>query len=97
MMRRKACIMGNLKEILDNHDNSLTDEERRILTEAYNSLHNGMDVNRCVFKLKTQLSELSLRKGLSPEALSYFSELSRQEPSTSVSSMWNFLVRKPKQ
>lgn len=94
MVKRKKHLMTDLKNILNSGEVQMTAEERQILSDAYTQLEHDTDVNRCIFELKAKLSELSLTKGLSPDLLAYFTELSRREPSTSVSSMWNFLVTK---
>ncbi len=68
--------------------------ENEIIRKGYYELQNGKDVNRIILGLKKDLSELSFKGNLSKDGINFLSELSRREPSTSVSSMWNFLIKK---
>jgi hypothetical protein len=93
-MRRKEKILTFLADILNDHEISST--ERKIFEDCFTKINHNEDINRCIFKLKQELSLLATKQQLSSKGVSYFTELSRIEPSTSVSSMWNFLVRRKK-
>ncbi|SDW04482.1 Enterocin A Immunity [Kandleria vitulina] len=93
-MRRKEKILTFLADILNDHEISST--EREIFEDCFTKINYNEDINRCIFKLKQELSLLATKQQLSSKGVSYFNELSRIEPSTSVSSMWNFLVRRKK-
>lgn len=84
--------MTFLKQILS--DQTINDQERSLYEKCFTDLNQKEDVNKCIYHLKKDLSILSVNHQLSKNGLNYFTELTRIEPSTSVSSMWNFLVRK---
>lgn len=92
-MSRRERLTGELESVLQDENSGLSEKERQILEKAREDLRDNVDVNRCLFDLKARLSEMSVKGELSSKLLQYFTELSRREPSTSVSSMWNFLVK----
>ena len=93
-MRRKEKILTFLADILNDHEINST--EREIFEDCFTKINYNEDINRCIFKLKQELSLLATKQQLSSKGVSDCTELSRIEPSTSVSSMWNCLVRRKK-
>jgi hypothetical protein len=92
MRSRKDKILLFLNQIVS--DKEINSTEKAVFETYLKQLSNNKDINRCIYELKSKLSNLSMTNQLSSKGLAYFTELSRIEPSTSVSSMWNFLVRK---
>ena len=60
----------------------------------YNDLNANKDYNRVLLETKIALSELATQNNLGGSGLRFLSEITRLEPSSSASSMWNFLVKK---
>lgn len=93
-MNRKNGLLTFLNQVID--DNTLNDQEYAVIKKCMDDIEQGTDLNRALLALKMTLSELSVKQELSPNGLNCLSEISRLEPSTSVSSMWNFMMRKSK-
>lgn len=94
MMNRKKSVFSFLNQVLD--DQSLNPQEYTVIKKCAEEIEQGTDINRALLTLKATLSALSVKQELSPSGLSCLSEISRREPSTSVSSMWNFMMKKKK-
>jgi hypothetical protein len=91
-MSRKERVLTFLNQVMD--EDSLNDKEYPIIKRCIDEIEQGTDLNRALFTLKTSLSLLSAKQELSQNGLNCLSEISRLEPSTSVSSMWNFMMKK---
>ena len=91
---RNNQVSTFLKQVID--EGSLSEKEYRIIQTCLDEITKGTDLNRVLFTLKTSLSELSVKQELSKNGLNCLSEISRREPSTSVSSMWNFMMKRDK-
>lgn len=94
MMSRKNRVLTFLNQVID--DQSLRNQEYTVIKKCIDEIEQGTDINRALFTLKATLSELSVKQELSKNGLNCLSEISRREPSTSVSSMWNFMMKKNK-
>ena len=75
-------------------DQTLIPSVRDIIETGYNDLIQDKDYNKVLLETKIKLSELATQNDLGGSGLKFLSEITRLEPSSSVSSMWNFLVKK---
>ena len=75
-------------------DQTLIPSVRYIIETGYNDLIQDKDYNKVLLETKIKLSELATQNDLGGSGLKFLSEITRLEPSSSVSSMWNFLVKK---
>ena len=75
-------------------DQTLIPSVRQIIETGYNDLIQDKDYNKVLLETKIKLSELATQNDLGGSGLKFLSEITRLEPSSSVSSMWNFLVKK---
>lgn len=75
-------------------DQTLIPSVRHIIETGYNDLIQDKDYNKVLLETKLKLSELATQNNLGGSGLKFLSEITRLEPSSSVSSMWNFFVKK---
>lgn len=75
-------------------DQTLIPSVRHIIETGYKDLIQDKDYNKVLLETKIKLSELATQNDLGGSGLKFLSEITRLEPSSSVSSMWNFLVKK---
>lgn len=75
-------------------DQTLIPSVRNIIEKGYNDLNSDKDYNKVLLETKLALSEIAMQNDLGGSGLRFLSEITRLEPSSSVSSMWNFLVKK---
>lgn len=91
-MSRHEEMKAFFKKTLE--DQTLIPSVRTIIEKGYNDLNENKDYNRVLLETKIALSELATQNNLGGSGLKFLSEITRLEPSSSVSSMWNFLVKK---
>jgi DNA-directed RNA polymerase specialized sigma54-like protein len=85
-------LKEQLKSLLNN--DQLSNREQQLLQAALNSVDEGVYYNRVVFDLKNELSSLILEGGASESVVNFMSELSRLEPTSGPSSIWNRLIKR---
>ena len=91
-MNRHEEIKVFFKKTLE--DQTLIPGVRNIIEKGYNDLNSDKDYNKVLLETKLALSEIAMQNDLGGSGLRFLSEITRLEPSSSVSSMWNFLVKK---
>lgn len=91
-MNRHEEIKAFFKKTLE--DQTLIPSVRNIIEKGYNDLNSDKDYNKVLLETKLALSEIAMQNDLGGSGLRFLSEITRLEPSSSVSSMWNFLVKK---
>lgn len=91
-MNRHEEIKVFFKKTLE--DQTLIPSVRNIIEKGYNDLNSDKDYNKVFLETKLALSEIAMQNDLGGSGLRFLSEITRLEPSSSVSSMWNFLVKK---
>lgn len=91
-MNRHEEIKVFFKKTLE--DQTLIPSVRNIIEKGYNDLNSNKDYNKVLLETKLALSEIAMQNDLGGSGLRFLSEITRLEPSSSVSSMWNFLVKK---
>lgn len=91
-MNRHEEIKVFFKKTLE--DQTLIPSVRNIIEKGYNDLNSDKDYNKVLLETKLALSEIAMQNDLGGSGLRFLSEITRLEPSSSVSSMWNFLVKK---
>jgi hypothetical protein len=89
---QETKLKEQLKSLLNN--DQLSNREQQLLQAALNSVDEGAYYNRVVFNLKKELSSLILEGGASDSVVSFMSELSRREPNSGPSSIWNRLIKR---
>jgi hypothetical protein len=75
------------------NNDQLSNREQQLLQAALKSVDEGVYYNRVVFNLKNELSSLILEGSASESVVSFMSELSRREPTSGPSSIWNGLIK----
>jgi DNA-directed RNA polymerase specialized sigma54-like protein len=75
-------------------NNQLSNKEKQLFQTALNALNEDIYYNRIVFNLKNELSSLILQGSASEPVLKFMSELSRVEPTSGPSSIWNWLIKR---
>ena len=91
-MNRHEEIKVFFKKTLE--DQTHIPSVRNIIENGYNDLNSDKDYNKVLLETKLALSEIAMQNDLGGSGLRFLSEITRLEPSSSVSSMWNFLVKK---
>lgn len=91
-MNRHEEIKAFFKKTLE--DQTLIPSVRNIIEKGYNDLNSDKDYNKVLLETKLALSEIAMQNDLGGSGLRFLSEITRLEPSSSVSSMWDFLVKK---
>jgi predicted S18 family serine protease len=89
---KEVELKNHLESLLSN--TKLRTQEEQLLRAALNSVGEGDYYNRVVFDLKNGLSSLILQGNASEPVIKFMAELSRIEPSSGPSSIWNGLIKR---